>query len=99
VINVAAIKGERFTGFEKADGKGPFNCGNCHYFDRGGCSQKDMVRYSKQPSLPNGLISVGRDDCCEYVDRTGKNWRSDASSDQEYGDGFNEMMNRRLSTR
>ena len=70
-IEIAAIKGEPGTGFEKRGRKGPFKCGNCAYFGEG-CSQKDMRANSKQPRLPNGNVDVDADDCCEYIERIGK---------------------------
>ena len=86
-INQAAIKGEPLTGFEKriVDGvdKGPFECGNCHYFvgpvgvkgpKRGekGCNQSDMREKSEEPKLSDGRIEVKPKDCCEFVERLGK---------------------------
>lgn len=70
-LNPNAIKGEKGTGFEKRGDKGPFECGNCRFF-RQGCDQEDMKKKSKQPRLPNGLVKVDADDCCEYVDRIGQ---------------------------
>lgn len=70
MINESLIKGEPNTGFETGE-KGPFCCGNCSYY-KDGCTQKDMIKYSKQPKLSNGNIKVDKDDCCEYVDRKGK---------------------------
>lgn len=35
-----AIKVEKGTGFEKRGTKGPFECGNCDYFENGLCHQK-----------------------------------------------------------
>jgi hypothetical protein len=73
-INPSAIKGEPGTGFEKRSNKGPFECGNCEYFDStaGACDQWDMKTKSKQPRLEDGRPSVSWDDCCEYVERLGK---------------------------
>jgi hypothetical protein len=72
-INLAAIRGEAGTGFEKAGTKGEFECGNCHYFKNGNaCVQKDMKEKSKEPRHPNGDVVVAEEDCCEYVDRIGQ---------------------------
>ena len=73
-INPAAIKGERGTGFEKRGQRGPFECGNCEYFEAaaGACGQEDMIEHSKQPRLDVGRPSVAFDDCCEYIERMGK---------------------------
>lgn len=83
-INVSAIKGEKGTGFEKKDDKGPFECGNCEYFHEGGCHQKDMREKSREPKKSNGDIEVGAGDCCEYIDRLGdrkkSRWRSRVQS-------------------
>jgi hypothetical protein len=70
-INQAAIKGEPGTGFEKRGTKGPFECGNCEYFDAvaGACDQWDMKTKSKQPKLDDGRVHVDAADCCEYVER------------------------------
>ena len=75
LINQSAIKGEEGTGFEKRGNKGPFECGNCTYFDavNGACEQSDMVRISKQPRLSDGRPSVDAADCCEYVERKSQN--------------------------
>jgi hypothetical protein len=73
-VNVvqAEIRGESGTGFEKGASKGPFECGNCRYFDGDSCGQKTMMARSKQPNLASGRILVDSDDCCEYVDRMGR---------------------------
>lgn len=96
MINASAIKGEKYTGFERAGDKGPFRCGNCEYFKDGECRQTDMVKYSKQ-ARKNGNVVVGADDCCEYIDRKGKSWRSDESTDKEFSEGFGDMMRKRAS--
>lgn len=70
-INQFAIKGEQGTGFEERGNKGPFECGNCEYFKNNSCGQKDMIAKSKQP-LVNGRRKVDADDCCEYIERIGK---------------------------
>lgn len=73
-INEYAIKGEPGTGFEKRGNKGPFECGNCEYFDddAGACHQEDMMRKSKQPRLADGRVQIAADDCCEYIERVGR---------------------------
>lgn len=73
-INVSAVKGEPGTGFEKAGDLGEFECGNCEYFNAkaSACSQKDMMKNSKQPRLKDGRVSVDAEDCCEYVERVGR---------------------------
>lgn len=72
MLDVKAIKGEAGTGFEKRGDKGPFECGNCEYFDGKSCGQKDMMKQSKQPRLANGRVKVDAEDCCEYVERVGE---------------------------
>jgi hypothetical protein len=64
------IHGEKGTGFEKRGSKGPFQCGNCRYFDDGLCHQKTMGKESKQPRR-DGYPEVGLEDCCEYIERRG----------------------------
>jgi hypothetical protein len=72
-INSAAVKGEPGTGFEKRGSKGPFECGNCHYFKNGdSCHEETMMKKSKEPRHPDGSVVVAADDCCEYVERVGK---------------------------
>jgi hypothetical protein len=73
-INLSAIHGESGTGFEKAGERGEFECGNCEYFNAedGACSQKDMMKRSKQPRLKDGRISVAAEDCCSFIERIGK---------------------------
>ena len=73
-INSFAVKGEPGTGFEKRSNKGPFECGNCEYFDSaaGACNQDDMRTKSKQPKLEDGRPVVAWDDCCDYIERMGK---------------------------
>lgn len=75
-INSSHVHGEPSTGFEPrvVDGvdHGPFECGNCGYFDAKtvSCRQSDMMKSSKLPKLPNGQIEVrSPEDCCEYVER------------------------------
>jgi hypothetical protein len=70
-LNASAIKGEPGTGFEERGTKGPFECGNCRYFDPGACHQKDMIAKSKRPRNADGSVKVDAPDCCEYVDRIG----------------------------
>ena len=71
LINQSAIKGEASTGFERRGNKGPFECGNCHYFRDNSCGEENMMKFSKQPKLKNGRIQVHSQDCCEYVERVG----------------------------
>ncbi len=71
-FNTAAIKGERGTGFEKAGTLGEFECGNCSFFEGQGCYQEDMKEKSKEPRNKDGSVQVGEEDCCEYVDRVGR---------------------------
>lgn len=72
MIDESAIKGEHDTGFERRGSKGPFECGNCHYYRNGGCYEKNMVKYSNQPKLADGGRGVRSEDCCEYIDRPHK---------------------------
>lgn len=82
-VNASAIKGEPGTGFEKEDGKGEFECGNCRFFKNGdACHQEDMKEKSKQPRHQDGSVIVADEDCCEYVDRVGpkrRGWKSAGS--------------------
>ena len=71
-FDVAAIKGETGTGFEKRGSKGPFECGNCEYFNGASCGQKDMMDKSKQPREKDGRVKVDAEDCCEFIERVGK---------------------------
>lgn len=73
-IDPFSVRGEDGTGFEKAADLGEFECANCHFFDKvaGACNQETMKRLSKQPRLADGRVQVGPEDCCEYVDRMGK---------------------------
>lgn len=71
-INAFAIKGEKGTGFEKRGKKGPFECGNCEYFKNNSCGQKDMLEKSKEPRTKDGRVVVDPKDCCEYIERVGK---------------------------
>lgn len=68
------IKGEPFTGYENPDGKGPFQCGNCHYYrpSNSTCGQETMVAKSHQP-LVDGRRRVELAGCCEFVERIGSN--------------------------
>ncbi len=67
------IKGEPITGFEKRGNRGPFECGNCTYFENGdACTQETMKEKSKQPRHPNGDVVVDADDCCEFIERKGR---------------------------
>jgi len=71
-INQFSIKGEKGTGYEDPDGKGPFSCENCEYFKNNSCGQKDMVAKSKRPKTKDGRVEVDPKGCCEYVERTGR---------------------------
>ncbi len=68
------IEGEPITGFEKAGKLGEFECGNCYFFDvkSSSCGQVTMMTFSKQPRLPNMRVKTGEEDCCEFVQRTGR---------------------------
>lgn len=83
-LDQAAIKGEPGTGYESPDGKGEFECANCEYFDKASssCGQKDMMKISTQPRLPNGRVRTDPEGCCEYVSRIG---RPDRDDDQGAG--------------
>lgn len=70
-VDQSAIKGEPGTGFEKRGDKGPFQCGNCHFFRAGFCDNKIMRQRSRQPKNAEGYVKVGAQDCCEYVTRIG----------------------------
>ena len=71
MIEQSHIRGEQGTGFEKRGNKGPFECGNCHYFSNGLCWQEDMVEKSKEPKR-DGKVEVDAEDCCEFIERVGK---------------------------
>lgn len=73
LINVAAIKGETGTGYEPSAGKGPFSCANCEYFRATdtSCSQKDMIKYSRQPRTKDAQPIVDPYGCCEFIERMG----------------------------
>lgn len=72
MLRVAEIHGESGTGFEKRGAKGPFECGNCSYMKDDHCHQKTMMAESKQPKDKQGHPKVSKGDCCEYVDRIGR---------------------------
>lgn len=73
MLNEKAIKGEKYTGFEKAGDLGEFECGNCRYFDGESCGQQDMMEYSKQPRVKGSRrVRVDAEDCCEYISRVGR---------------------------
>jgi hypothetical protein len=63
--------GEKYTEFEKGDGKGLFNCDNCIHMnhDEGVCEHPVMISISKQPRK-DGKPKVGKTDCCKFVRRT-----------------------------
>lgn len=71
MLDVKAIKGEANTGFEKRGDKGPFECGNCEYFDGKSCGQKDMMKFSQQPRVAGNRVQVAAEDCCEFIERKG----------------------------
>jgi hypothetical protein len=70
-IDASKIHGEKNTGYEPPDGRGPFNCGNCKYFLRvdSTCGQSTMRAVSKQPKTADGFVKVDAEGCCEYVER------------------------------
>jgi hypothetical protein len=70
-VKQSDINGESGTGFEKRGTKGPFECGNCGFFDDGACHQVTMKKLSKQPRNTAGFPKVDEEDCCEYVERIG----------------------------
>ena len=72
LINQSQVRGESGTGFEKRGDRGPFECGNCIFFDRSKCHQKTMMAESKQPKDQDGYPEVNAEDCCEYVSRRAK---------------------------
>jgi len=74
-IDASKVHGEKFTGFELADDKGPFECGNCEYYRGGWCVQETMMAKSEQPKNAQGLVKVEPHACCEYVERLGKKKR------------------------
>lgn len=84
-INQANVKGEPGTGFEKRvrDGKdmGEFECGNCEYFDANRCNQPDMKANSAQPRAEDGRPIVDSEDCCEYVERVGRQDEDEKEAD------------------
>ena len=63
--------GESGTGFEHADGRGPFECGNCIHMDGEVCVHPIMVDLSKEPRDRHNYPIVGKHDCCTYVRRKG----------------------------
>lgn len=71
-IDSTKVKGEPGTGFETG-ADGPFNCGNCNFFDGSSCGQSTMMKRSKRPRVKGHRVKVAADDCCEYVDRKGVN--------------------------
>lgn len=70
MINEAAIKGEKGTGYEGPE-HGAFRCSNCTYFNStsDSCGQEDMMAQSKRPKLPSGRVEVQPGGCCEYIER------------------------------
>lgn len=71
-IDSTKVKGEPGTGYEPPNGKGPFKCGNCHYFKDGSCGQETMMQLSKQPRTDGNRVQVDPEGCCEYVERVGQ---------------------------
>lgn len=67
-----APTGEPKTEFEKGDGKGEFQCGNCVHMKGQACVHPVMVEYSRQPRDKDGNPKVDSDDCCQFVRRPGK---------------------------
>jgi hypothetical protein len=65
-----AVRGEKGTGYEDYDHKGPFECANCKYFDDGICRGKNMIAKSKQPHRDGG-VEVQAKGCCVYIERIG----------------------------
>jgi hypothetical protein len=70
-INSSEVRGEDGTGFEKRGDRGPFQCGNCNYFEDGTCHQRTMMKVSKQPK-EGEYPKVAAEDCCEYISRKAK---------------------------
>lgn len=70
-IDSSKVHGEPGTGYEPPEGKGPFQCSNCHYFDGASCGQSTMMKVSRQPKVEGGRVKVDPAGCCEYVERKG----------------------------
>ena len=70
-IDAAEVHGEKYTGYEGPEDKGPFECGNCNYFRSGTCGQKTMMAKSTLPKK-DGRVKVEAKGCCEYVERKGR---------------------------
>lgn len=78
-INPKAVSGEKGTGYQ--DGKhGPFECGNCKFYDGKSCGQSDMVSKSTQPKVKGGRIKVHEQDHCAYFDGKGEAEAKDEST-------------------
>jgi hypothetical protein len=81
-IQQSEVLGEPGTGYEDPNGKGPFECANCHHFSKGHCDQPTMMARSKRPKDAEGYVKVDPHGCCEYVERIGnkasarKHWLS-----------------------
>jgi len=73
-INTQAIKGEKGTGYESENGRGPFNCDNCEYWRKSdsSCGQEDMKAKSKHPRTKDGRVEVDPKGCCEFIERIGR---------------------------
>lgn len=79
MVDQSAIRGEKNTGYENEAGLGEFECENCKFYHTtpgdkkyGACMEKNMMRYSQQPRLPDGHVKVEAEGCCEYVHRVGR---------------------------
>ena len=70
-IDQSKVKGEAGTGYEASDGKGPFECKNCHYSKDGYCTQEIMMELSENERNEKGWVKIDPHGCCEYVDRIG----------------------------
>jgi hypothetical protein len=70
-IDSSKVKGEPGTGYEPPDGRGPFQCSNCHYFQKvdSSCGQVTMRKVSKLRRTADGFVMVDPAGCCEYVER------------------------------
>ena len=66
-IDSSQVKGESGTGYEAAEGKGPFACHNCQFFRDGSCGQKTMMERSELPRIAGDRVAVDPLGCCEYV--------------------------------
>jgi|SRR6516162_3272350 hypothetical protein len=70
ILSSYRMTGEHKTGYEDAEGKGPFRCDNCRYFGaRSTCNHPVMLRHSRQPEAGKGWVFVDPGGCCSYIDR------------------------------